>query len=136
MTDYSQSYGVQSNDGENPNNPDNPNDGAVNIFDDLTCPICKFKSEQPLQFHYGGMACFSCRAFFRRAHQKTKSPNFMCKRNDTCEVTVKTRRRCQKCRYLLCLKNGKFFLLKTLNNQQIAKALYSKAKSCPIYCIS
>ena len=105
MNENSQSQGDQSNAVENPTNH---NEGTVNTFDDLTCPICKFKSDQPLQFHYGGMACFSCRAFFRRAHQKTKSPNFMCKRNDTCEVTVKTRRRCQKCRYLLCLKNGKY----------------------------
>ena len=74
--------------------------------EEKTCPICKFSSDQILQIHYGGPACFSCRAFFRRAHQKTKNPNFLCKRGNSCEVTVKTRRRCQKCRYELCLRNG------------------------------
>ena len=44
--------------------------------------------------------------FFRRAHQKTKAPQFVCKRMNSCEITVKTRRRCQKCRYDLCLKIG------------------------------
>ena len=34
-------------------------------FDETLCPICRFKSEKPLQIHYGGQACFSCRAFFR-----------------------------------------------------------------------
>ena len=74
--------------------------------EEKTCPVCKFSSDQVLQIHYGGPACFSCRAFFRRAHQKTKNPNFLCKRGNSCEVTVKTRRRCQKCRYELCLRNG------------------------------
>ena len=44
--------------------------------------------------------------FFRRAHQKTKTPKFYCKQNNACEITVKNRRRCQKCRYDLCLKIG------------------------------
>ena len=44
--------------------------------------------------------------FFRRAHQKTKTPKFSCKQNNACEITVKTRRRCQKCRYEKCLKIG------------------------------
>ena len=70
------------------------------------CPICKDYSEQPHQLHYGGIACFSCRAFFRRAHQKTKSPSFKCKKNSDCDINTKTRRKCQKCRYVLCLKVG------------------------------
>ena len=72
----------------------------------------------------------SCRAFFRRAHQATKTPNFSCKNNGACKVTAKTRyvsagseikpgrtwslarvtldcrRKCQKCRYDLCLSSG------------------------------
>ena len=37
-------------------------------FDDTLCPICKFRTETPMQIHYGGQACFSCRAFFRDVH--------------------------------------------------------------------
>ena len=37
-------------------------------FDDTLCPICKFRTETPMQIHYGGQACFSCRAFFRYVH--------------------------------------------------------------------
>lgn len=70
------------------------------------CPVCQERSEQPHQLHYGGIVCFSCRAFFRRAHQKTKNPDFKCKKRNQCEVTVKTRRKCQKCRYTLCLAVG------------------------------
>ena len=66
----------------------------------------KDKLKQPPQVHYGGPACFSCRAFFRRAHQNTKVPNFKCKLDEKCMVTVKTRRKCQKCRYNICLQVG------------------------------
>ena len=70
------------------------------------CPICKEKLKNLPNIHYGGAACFSCRAFFRRAHQKTKVPTFKCKNDNKCFVTLKTRRKCQKCRYDLCLKEG------------------------------
>ena len=56
--------------------------------------------------HYGGIVCLSCRAFFRRAHQADKFPMFFCKFSGNCIVTMKNRRRCQKCRYDRCLKAG------------------------------
>ncbi len=70
------------------------------------CPICSERSEQPHQIHYGGLACFSCKAFFRRAHQKTRHPEFECKKSGDCMVDTKSRRKCQKCRYERCLANG------------------------------
>ncbi len=38
--------------------------------------------------------------------QKTKNPNFVCKRGGTCVVTVSNRRRCQKCRHVRCINAG------------------------------
>ena len=57
------------------------------------------------------MACLSCRAFFRRAHQSANAagvsgPQFMCKKEGLCSVTTENRRRCQACRYSRCLKAG------------------------------
>ena len=37
--------------------------------EEYTCPICGYKSNDKHCFHYGGVSCYSCRAFFRRAHQ-------------------------------------------------------------------
>ena len=50
--------------------------------------------------------CFSCRAFWRRAHKKTKNPNFVCTRGDSCVITVANRRKCKKCRFRLCQEAG------------------------------
>jgi hypothetical protein len=73
-----------------------------------TCFVCQ-ELAKPGQEHirnYGGIVCFSCRQFFRRAHQKTKEPNFHCTFGGNCLITVKSRRRCQKCRYDRCLFAG------------------------------
>merc|ERR1712242_538645 len=70
------------------------------------CPICQWTSKEDHPICYGGQACLSCKAFFRRAHRDTKSPTFVCKKIDNCHINPKTRRSCQKCRYRLCLKAG------------------------------
>ena len=84
--------------------PDDPGD---KIF--LTiCYVCQ-EEAKPGQEHlrnYGGVVCYSCRAFWRRSHQKSRNPNFVCKKAEDCVITVKTRRRCQKCRYNRCLMTG------------------------------
>ena len=72
------------------------------------CYVCQEPSK-PGQEHirnYGGIVCFSCRQFFRRAHQKTKQPTFSCTFGGNCLITVKSRRRCQKCRYDRCIFSG------------------------------
>ena len=72
------------------------------------CFVCQeeAKAGQEHLRNYGGIVCYSCRAFWRRSHQKTRNPNFICKKGGQCLVTVKTRRRCQKCRYERCLMTG------------------------------
>eukprot|EP00094_Tigriopus_californicus_P013670 TCALIF_13227-PA protein Name:"Similar to thrb Thyroid hormone receptor beta (Paralichthys olivaceus)" AED:0.35 eAED:0.38 QI:0/0/0/0.5/1/1/2/0/516 len=69
------------------------------------CSICKGESET-YHLNYGASSCFSCRAFFRRAIQKDRDPKFVCKRGGKCEITLKTRKQCRKCRYEACLQNG------------------------------
>ena len=79
------------------------------------CYICKEATNKEHCIHYGALPCFSCRAFFRRAHQgmqdkgltddgRRRLPEFVCKKSGRCNVLPKTRRRCQKCRYDLCVK--------------------------------
>merc|ERR1719195_37897 len=72
------------------------------------CTICgeMAPEDDKHHLHYGGICCYSCRAFFRRAHQNTKRPNFECKSGGNCQITVKNRRKCQKCRYEKCVNIG------------------------------
>lgn len=72
------------------------------------CFVCN-ESAKPGQEHlrnYGGIVCYSCRAFWRRSHQNSRRPNFICKKNQGCIITVVVRRKCQKCRYERCLVAG------------------------------
>ena len=62
------------------------------------CDVCGEEADRP-HLNYGANVCFSCRAFFRRAHNAdAAAPQFVCKTGGQCEITPKNRRRCQKCR--------------------------------------
>ena len=90
--------------------------------------------------HYGGICCYSCRAFFRRAHQNTKIPYFICRTetneqtttiaigsgqttsqserqivedtNVQCGTDVRTKRQCQYHRLKRCIEIGKTLRVK------------------------
>ena len=66
--------------------------------------LCKDRLKIAPQFHYGSTACFSCRAFFRRAHQKKRSARFQ-----MFESGYETRgcaNRTVAINELLCMKNA------------------------------
>ena len=68
------------------------------------CHVCGDKAIAHL--HYGGICCYSCKAFFRRAVQSGKDKMYKCKRDSDCEVSVNTRKGCQRCRLEKCLSIG------------------------------
>jgi hypothetical protein len=61
------------------------------------CAVCEEVTENH-HMHYGAFCCFSCRAFFRRANQRTNKSPYICKNESKCDVTFKNRKKCQKCR--------------------------------------
>jgi len=68
---------------------------------------CKICNEQAAKhIHYGAMTCFSCRAFFRRSIQNRTAATYACRRNQSCEINLKTRKNCQFCRYQKCILVG------------------------------
>jgi len=67
------------------------------------CAVC----HQPIpkgRVHYGGVSCYSCRAFFRRNTQREELPT--CKNGSNCRVTYQDRKQCSACRYTKCLTIG------------------------------
>ena len=68
------------------------------------CHVCGDRAIAHL--HYGGICCYSCKAFFRRAVQSGKDKTYSCKRAGDCEVSIHTRRGCQKCRLEKCKAIG------------------------------
>jgi len=68
----------------------------------LPCSVCGDMA--PDHMHYGGIVCFSCRAFFRRSVDK--SSNYQCLEGMNCTIDVGSRRSCQFCRFQKCLRAG------------------------------
>eukprot|EP00092_Neocalanus_flemingeri_P011977 GFUD01012911.1.p1 GENE.GFUD01012911.1~~GFUD01012911.1.p1 ORF type:complete len:805 (+),score=136.26 GFUD01012911.1:396-2810(+) len=68
------------------------------------CHVCGDRAIAHM--HYGGICCYSCKAFFRRAVQNGKDKTYKCKKDMDCEVSVNTRRGCQKCRFEKCKEIG------------------------------
>uniref|UniRef100_A0A1A9W726 Nuclear receptor domain-containing protein n=1 Tax=Glossina brevipalpis TaxID=37001 RepID=A0A1A9W726_9MUSC len=66
-----------------------------------TCAVC---GDKALGYNFNAITCESCKAFFRRNALSKKQ--FNCLFNQNCEITVITRRFCQKCRLKKCLDIG------------------------------
>jgi len=68
------------------------------------CRVCGEKAGK--HSYYGGQVCPSCRAFFRRSVQSGYNATYYCVKEGECEITLKTRKNCQFCRYKLCEMAG------------------------------
>lgn len=68
---------------------------------DKVCMVC---GDKALGYNFNAVTCESCKAFFRR--NALSSKDFSCPFNETCEISVVTRRFCQRCRLQKCFKIG------------------------------
>lgn len=66
--------------------------------------VCAVCGDKALGYNFNAVTCESCKAFFRRNALAKKQ--FTCPFNQNCEITVVTRRFCQKCRLKKCLDIG------------------------------
>ena len=93
------------------------------------CKVCGDKAAS--HNHYGGTACYSCRAFFRRCCF-TKIERHPCKNDieDRCVINMNTRRNCIACRFNKCLQVGMkrewIMTMEEKRELQIKKKLASK----------
>ena len=68
----------------------------------VTCQVCGDVANDHI--HYGAIACYSCRAFFRRG-VKSNAPYF-CSQKQSCSINKQSRKHCQYCRFQKCLSIG------------------------------
>ncbi|XP_047526174.1 nuclear hormone receptor HR96 [Pieris napi] len=66
--------------------------------------VCLICGDRALGYNFNAISCESCKAFFRRNALTNKE--FKCPFSDNCEITVVTRRFCQKCRLEKCFAVG------------------------------
>ncbi|XP_050068588.1 nuclear hormone receptor HR96 [Anopheles maculipalpis] len=80
--------------------PDGESLGANSAISKI-CSVC---GDKALGYNFNAVTCESCKAFFRRNALSTKG--FTCPFNENCDITVVTRRFCQKCRLEKCFRIG------------------------------
>ncbi|KAK6747812.1 hypothetical protein RB195_000790 [Necator americanus] len=66
------------------------------------CAVC---GDCPAKIHYGVLACFGCKGFFRRAVKDGRN-KYVCRFDKNCEVTKFERNACRYCRFRKCLLVG------------------------------
>ena len=81
-----------------------PRPDLVTRDSERPCRVCGERAGK--HSYYGGQVCPSCRAFFRRSVQSGYNATYYCVKEGACEVTLKTRKNCQYCRYRLCENAG------------------------------
>ena len=68
-----------------------------------SCSVCNVAMVKS-RVHYGGVSCYSCRAFFRRTTQREELKK--CKFDGDCSMDHHERKSCRPCRYDRCLRAG------------------------------
>ncbi|XP_077490355.1 nuclear receptor subfamily 1 group I member 3-like [Amblyomma americanum] len=66
--------------------------------------ICGVCGDRAKSYHFGGISCDSCKAFFRRSVQNES--HFQCPNRGNCRITLASRKSCQACRFAKCLAIG------------------------------
>lgn len=67
------------------------------------CGVC---GDVARSYHFGGLSCDSCKAFFRRSVQNDNYMRFQCYHTGQCVLSVNNRKSCQYCRMRRCFEIG------------------------------
>ena len=129
------------------NIPQNNNSIPSSKFDEpkngkskTLCPICK-DGDAGHHKHYGGSACISCRAFFRRAVHNNAYKNFRCPiinknyvklgKIPVCDINSKSWNSCRFCRFEKCLASGlRISLVLTQHSKKMTPTKHQAKHPC------
>ncbi|UJR33605.1 hypothetical protein I4U23_021042 [Adineta vaga] len=76
--------------------------GSTRKKSDLSCVVCCGLAHG---YNFDAISCESCKAFFRR-NALLNTDRLKCRRDDCCDITLETRRRCKSCRLKKCFDVG------------------------------
>lgn len=71
-----------------------------------TSKICGVCGDVARCYHFGGLCCASCKAFFRRAVVNDRYKQYRCVYGGSCRIDVISRKHCSHCRLKQCLAIG------------------------------
>jgi hypothetical protein len=92
------------------------------------CGVC---GDIAKSYHFGGLSCDSCKAFFRRSVQNDNYLHFQCCHRGQCVISLSNRKSCQYCRMKRCFAIGmeKSWVMTEDERKALMKARAEK-KSC------
>ncbi|XP_054168070.1 thyroid hormone receptor beta-like [Oppia nitens] len=98
--------------------------------------VCRVCGDRAKSYHFGGISCDSCKAFFRRSVQNDAFLNFHCPYERHCEITINSRKSCQYCRFHKCLSIGmeKSWVMTEEERVKMLKNRVSKRKLSDTVC--
>ena len=98
------------------------------------CGVC---GDVAKSYHFGGLSCDSCKAFFRRSVQNDNYLHFQCCHRGQCTISLSNRKSCQFCRMKRCFGIGmeKSWVMTEEERKALMKARAEK-KSCKKTSIS
>ena len=82
---------------------------SIPMDKEKVCQICGQvnKTQGKHYYHYGAIACYGCKSFFRRTTNKKSYLKFTCVNGTPCPTYDYAQwHRCSKCRYKKCLEVG------------------------------
>ena len=94
----------------------------------VSCQVCGDVAND--HEHFGGIACYACKAFFRRHAASHKFEH--CKVLGICKIDVKSRTQCKPCRMKKCLSIGMKPEFVMTDKDKLEKKFLSTLKTNPL----
>ncbi|CAG2169241.1 unnamed protein product, partial [Oppiella nova] len=103
---------------------------VANHLNNRQIKVCRVCGDRAKSYHFGGISCDSCKAFFRRSVQNDAFRNFHCPYDRHCDITINSRKSCQFCRFNKCLSIGmeKSWVMTEEERMQMLKNRIEKRK--------
>lgn len=94
-----------------------------------TCGVC---TDVARCYHFGGLCCASCKAFFRRAVVNGQYKPYRCVYGGQCRIDIASRKHCSYCRLKRCLAIGmdkKWFMSEEMRAELKLKSLKKQLRN-------